>query len=680
MAQRRHVAVLVVVAGLPCLATVGCGHAGGQTGGTADVNRGPTPAAASSGDASGEPRPAVERTPQSFSRIVDAVDLRAIPIPENAEVSARHAGEYQINREEDVADSVAFIRDRLGALGCTQVPWPEDTLSAEIKYLLFEKDGYLLTAFASPYDRDGFKSSVSILNVGNLDATTLPHPPGSPAVEEKFRGVYAVTGDGSIADNAARLRAAFAAAGWREYRFAAPPGSGPESGPDDTPPMFMRGGIGIRGYLAEQNGQTLARLNSVVLRAELPLPAGVRDVRIDSGLHASLSCESDASLTDTLGFYRQHFASLGWRELPDRAATSADKAKALRIDVEGLVDKQPADLQLAVARAEERRLRALTNPVELPLPPAAADVTVDEKKRLARFTTTATPREAVAFFEERFKTTGWEVSESNADGKQGSLSVTKGDDSAVIVALKLDDTSPTSVDASAYSCTWLVRDAATPANAAAMRSAAAPERSAATVRETSAIEPLVVDDVLIPGNRTDFQTAGSRYRARMHATTPSTPAEILAFYREHLRVRGWQEKPPAPEGGPSTLVFTGDAGSIRLVVTAMKDETTIDLDFARTAAAREAGLLPESGRVLVVMANESSGEVKVAVNGQTTVLAAGLGARKPDGPRVSLPPGTHAVTVTYADGRTETESIEAGRDQTWALVVTPDGPVVTDLY
>ena len=67
----------------------------------------------------------------------------------------------------------------------------------------------------------------------------------------------------------------------------------------------------------------------------------------------------------------------------------------------------------------------------------------------------------------------------------------------------------------------------------------------------------------------------------------------------------------------------------------------------------------------------------MTINKQTIKVAAGTGSpQSPKGPTIDLPPGKYPYTLKVAGGRAKTNQVEIAADDTWGLMVAPDGAVL----
>jgi hypothetical protein len=75
--------------------------------------------------------------------------------------------------------------------------------------------------------------------------------------------------------------------------------------------------------------------------------------------------------------------------------------------------------------------------------------------------------------------------------------------------------------------------------------------------------------------------------------------------------------------------------------------------------------------------NMGGGEVAVTINKQTVKIAAGAGGpQSPKGPTLDLPPGKYQYSLKIAGGPARSNQIEIAADETWGLMIAPNGEVL----
>ena len=181
----------------------------------------------------------------------------------------------------------------------------------------------------------------------------------------------------------------------------------------------------------------------------------------------------------------------------------------------------------------------------------------------------------------------------------------------------------------------------------------------------------------------------STFIKAFHVETPLDLAGVLHFYRLELSKRGWTETDGAvvePDG--AVIAFTTSDGPALLRLTRQDDRTIADLSLRKPAAVN-AGMPPISGRVRLLLGNDTDEEAVITINEQTIELAAGAkladdlatGRKSPDSQEINLPPGKYKVTLKVASGAVQKREFEVAADETWGLVAGPAGvPLPLHLY
>jgi hypothetical protein len=166
---------------------------------------------------------------------------------------------------------------------------------------------------------------------------------------------------------------------------------------------------------------------------------------------------------------------------------------------------------------------------------------------------------------------------------------------------------------------------------------------------------------------------------------------VLGFYRAELSKRGWTEKDGAVvEPARAVIAFTTPNGPALLRLIHQGDTTIADLSLRKPATAN-AGILPKPGQARLMLGNAMDEEAVISINEQTITLAARAGhelanaadpaAKLREGQKIDLPPGKYKVSLKMASGTAQNREFEVDADETWGLLVGPDGaPLPLHLY
>jgi hypothetical protein len=170
----------------------------------------------------------------------------------------------------------------------------------------------------------------------------------------------------------------------------------------------------------------------------------------------------------------------------------------------------------------------------------------------------------------------------------------------------------------------------------------------------------------------------------VHAEMPLDLASVLRFYRVELKKRGWTENDGAVvEPDRAVIAFTTSDGPALLRLIHQDKKTIADLSLRKQDAAEsavaKADTLPSPGQVKLMLGNTTDEEAVIAINEQTIKLAAKAALR--DGPQIDLPPGRFKVTLKVPGSAAQKGEFEVGANETWGLLVGPDGvPLPVHVY
>jgi hypothetical protein len=188
----------------------------------------------------------------------------------------------------------------------------------------------------------------------------------------------------------------------------------------------------------------------------------------------------------------------------------------------------------------------------------------------------------------------------------------------------------------------------------------------------------------------------------LHLETPLDLSAALGFYRAELSKRGWTENDGAVVAPDRAVIaFTTTDGPALLRLIRQDDRTIADLSLRKSAAAKSASaksaaaandvIQPRPGQAKLMLGNARDEEAVITINAQTITLAARAGdklavsagdaGKLPDSQKIDLPPGRYKVTLNVASGAAQNREFEVAADETWALLVGPDGvPLPVHLY
>ncbi len=188
------------------------------------------------------------------------------------------------------------------------------------------------------------------------------------------------------------------------------------------------------------------------------------------------------------------------------------------------------------------------------------------------------------------------------------------------------------------------------------------------------------DGLPLPSDHTGYSDENSDFSRRLTVTSPSDVLTLSDFYQAELPAYGWELDEYTQAGDSATLTFSGADGKLTVTLKPSGGETEAVLVSKNPAAAAEAGILPPAGMARIYLVNFSDEALAVLINDQTIQVAAGAGMESPDdAPKLDLKPNTYQVT-TKAGSSSVTDEIVVGPDETWTLLLTPEGAGPLQMY
>jgi hypothetical protein len=168
-------------------------------------------------------------------------------------------------------------------------------------------------------------------------------------------------------------------------------------------------------------------------------------------------------------------------------------------------------------------------------------------------------------------------------------------------------------------------------------------------------------------------------RRELEASIPAELNNVLGFYRTELGKRGWKELAEGAviKSDQVQLALTSADGPATLKLGRSNGETSVNLAQKYPDVAAKADFVPKPGQAKLVFGNLGGGEATVSINKQTIRIASGAGGpQSPKPPMLDLPPGKYPYTLKVAGGPARNNQIEIAADDTWGLMVAPNGEVL----
>ncbi len=295
----------------------------------------------------------------------------------------------------------------------------------------------------------------------------------------------------------------------------------------------------------------------------------------------------------------------------------------------------------------------------VPVPGDAANVTYDGDSGALMFETATGVKDLAEFYRDALKKLGWQEQPSviNNDNMV-QLDFTKGEASVDLTLMTMGDhTQVTGVTDGLASGSASGDDA---------------ENGATVLTFTDK------DGLPSPNESVSSGTESTIFRHSISATVAAKVAVVVDMYRKELAAKGWTELPDKTkvDADSAFLVFDTPNGPATLTVKRDGSDTTLQLGLSDKAAASKSPLFPKPGQVKFALGNFTDNAVTVKIGGKSVKVPAGAGTKAPDGPMLDVAPGS----IKAAMQGVQTETIEAGPDQIWMVMVGPGGLLPVQAY
>lgn len=323
-----------------------------------------------------------------------------------------------------------------------------------------------------------------------------------------------------------------------------------------------------------------------------------------------------------------------------------------------------AAANVQVAQAETPLQASTEVKAAIPVPEGATDVEIDAEDGKLEFESTDSVRAVANFYRNALKAAGWRERPSVINRpNMAKLDFSKGDKDISMTIMQMG----TSTNVMANG-TGLVDEAAA---AAAIASAPVEE-----------IEGEDKDGLPIPKKRASSGVEKTPLRRELTVTAESNIKNVLAFYRRELTKLNWKEETAGAVEKPDQVVlaFVAPQGPALLKLNAKGTNTEVVLSVRDRVAAEKSGMLPKAGQAKVLFGNINESEAAVTINKQTVKIAAGVGAKAPDGPSIELPPGKYRFSFRIGKGGAKNDEVEVKAGEVWGLLAGPGGILALQVY
>jgi catechol 2,3-dioxygenase-like lactoylglutathione lyase family enzyme len=413
----------------------------------------------------------------------------------------------------------------------------------------------------------------------------------------------------------------------------------------------------------------------------IPLPDTAEEIKYKAD-RATVDFDSQSSVGGLAAFYRGEMKKRGWREhrsVINRSnmvvldfSKSKDKLNLTIMKMgnhtnvsgrgsvlAGQAPKTPAVVQNAVAQKDAAATATAKKP-PLAMPADAYNIDYDNTNGRLYFTSATGVKALTDFYKAELTRQGWKESSPAFQNRLiAIIRYAKGDDGIEITINSSGNA--TNVDASG---SFL--------------------KSAAAKNAPPSADDLKAEEAAglpVPKARESVESEKSPMRRALKASVQLTLATTLDFYRRELGKRHWKENKGAVVAADhAELAFTSPDGPAMLKLGRMAGHTTVDLAVKDPAAAAKLGVLPKPGQAKVVFGNTLKSSVVITVQKKRIKLGAEVGAEKPNGPKLDLPPGKYKFVVALPGKPAQTEDVDLAADETWGLIVGPGGLLPLHVY
>ena len=330
----------------------------------------------------------------------------------------------------------------------------------------------------------------------------------------------------------------------------------------------------------------------------------------------------------------------------------------------------PAPVAKPTSEPAEPLAPLADNKIPAPMPASAEEIEYDAAEGSLDYTSASSVKQLAEFYRAAMKALGW-IEHRSPINKDNMvvLDFVKDKNTALsFTIMRMGDHAKVSANGPP-----LVSQAADAAPADAAKGASAPDPEL-TVDESGGLP--------IPAPHSSSGSESTLFRHGANASTAASVEAVVAFYRRELAKRNWKElsDKAVVKKDSAQLAFASPDGPAVLKIGRENDETTIVLSVRDDAKAAKSPLLPKPGQVKLMLGNMRDKAAEVTINGKPTKVAAGAGAKGPDGPMLELPPGKYDIALKTAGQPTQHENFEAGPNEIWMLMIGPGGMLSAQAY
>ena len=328
-----------------------------------------------------------------------------------------------------------------------------------------------------------------------------------------------------------------------------------------------------------------------------------------------------------------------------------------------------AGLMIFIAVAPAQNAKA-----PVPMPDTAEDVEFDGADGRLEFNSSSSIKPVTDFYRSAMKQQGWDEGSSVINNaNMVVLNFSKARKSVSFTIMRMGTKTNVAADGSGLKVA--ATKPAAPSGTAEPAKARAPASAEDLEAEESGGLPVPKRHTMSEGTKTPF-------RRDLKASVPLDLTDVLGFYRRELGKLNWKEESKGAiiAADNAVIAYTSAEGQAVLKLGRKDGKTSVSLTVKNPDAAAKAGIIPKPGRAKLVIGNPNDVEAVVTINKQTIKVAAGVGAKAPDGPTLDLAPGKYPFSIKLPGKPAHNDELEVGADETWGLFIGPGGALPLLVY
>jgi hypothetical protein len=340
--------------------------------------------------------------------------------------------------------------------------------------------------------------------------------------------------------------------------------------------------------------------------------------------------------------------------------------------------KTPQKMAQSANEPAEALRPLAANPAPVPVPENAEDVEFDGGDGKLEFSSPSSPKSVADFYRAIMKQQGWGSQSSVINNaNMVVLNFLKAGKAVSFTIMKMGPKTNVTAEGPALNVAGGKPAGDKPATdkMSATDTASQPATEDDLIVEQSGGLPVPKRHTLAVGDKSPFRRA-------LTANVPLDLKIVLEFYRRELAKLNWKEEPKEAVVAADNvkLAFSSAEGPGTLKLSRKDNETIVNLDTKDAAAAAKGGVLPKPGQAKVLVTNTNDVEASVTINKQTYKVVAGGGTKAPDGPMIDLPPGKYKFSTKLPGKAASNDELEVAADQTWGLLIGPNGALTLQVY